>query len=157
MPTPLSRVQQFKLRFINFYPPFLGANIRVVDISPDGATITVRMGLTWYNRNLFGTQFGGTLYAMCDPFYVAIVIQQLGGDYIVVDKAASIQFLKPGRGAVTAIFHVPPEAIEAIRAEVAAKRKTEPVFTVEVKDDAGEVIARVEKRLYVRRKNDAMK
>jgi acyl-coenzyme A thioesterase PaaI-like protein len=146
------------MTFVNLYPPFLGMNIRVTQVlppeAPGGPAITARMGLTWHNRNLFGTQFGGALYAMCDPFYAFLLLQQLGSDYIVWDKAASIQFLKPGRGAGTAVFHIPPETLAQIRAEVETHRKTEPVFIVDVKDDASEVIARVEKRLYVRRKRE---
>jgi hypothetical protein len=80
------------------------------------------------------------------------MMQHLGRDYIVWDKAASIQFVKPGRGTVTAIFHIPPETIEELRAQADAGEKLEPVFTVDVVDEQGEVVARVEKRLYVRKK-----
>ena len=89
---------------------------------------------------------------MCDPFFMLIMMQNLGRDYIIWDKAASIQFLKPGRGTVTALFHIPPETIEAIRAQADAGERLEPVFNVDVVDEQGEVIARVEKRLYVRKK-----
>lgn len=148
----LSLRQRLLMRFINFYPPYLGAGIRVVSISPDGRTIKVRLALNWLNRNLFGTQFGGSLYAMCDPFFVIILLQNLGPDYIVWDKAASIQFLRPGRGSVTATFHIPPERIEVIRALADRGEKVEPEFQVEVVDEAGQVIAQIEKRLWVRKK-----
>jgi hypothetical protein len=78
----------------------------------------------------------------------------LGPDYIVWDKAASIQFLRPGRGTVTAQFHVPPERVDEIRAAADQGQKVEPRFTVDVTDAQGEVIARVEKLLYIRRKNN---
>lgn len=141
------------MRFINFYPPYLGAGIQVVSVAPDWSAITVRLELTWYNRNLFGTQFGGSLYAMCDPFFVIILARHLGADYIVWDKAATIQFLRPGRGPVTATFHIPPETIDEIRARADRGEKLEPLFQVEVVDEAGQVIAQVEKRLYVRKKD----
>ena len=87
---------------------------------------------------------------MCDPWFMLIMMQHLGRDYVVWDKAASIQFVKPGRGTVTATFHLPPETIEAIRAQVDRGEKLEPVYTVDVIDEQGEVVAQVEKRLYVR-------
>jgi acyl-coenzyme A thioesterase PaaI-like protein len=153
-PQPHFLRQRLLMRFINFYPPFLGAGIRVV--AWDEQRITVRLALTWFNRNLFGTQFGGSLYAMCDPFFVMLLMRQLGAGYIVWDKAASIQFLKPGRGAVTATFHVPPARAAEIRARADAGEKIEPTFTAEVMDASGQVIARVEKLLYVRQKHSGI-
>lgn len=148
---PLPFRQRLMMRLINFYPPFWGAGIRVLSATPD--TITVRLALTLLNRNLFGTQFGGALYAMCDPFFVFILLWQLGAGYMVWDKAARIEFLRPGRGAVTARFHIPPASVADIRARADAGEKVEPTFTVEVTDDAGQVVARVEKLLYIRKKN----
>ena len=147
---PHSLRQRLMMRFINFYPPFLGAGIRVV--ASDEQTITVRLALTLFNHNLFGTQFGGSLYAMCDPFFVMLLMRQLGAGYVVWDKAASIQFLKPGRGPVTATFHIPLARAVEIRARADAGEKVEPVFTTEITDASGQVIARVEKLLYVRKK-----
>jgi acyl-coenzyme A thioesterase PaaI-like protein len=150
--TPLSLRQRLLMRLVNFYPPYLGAGIRVVSVAPDWSAIKVRLGLTWFNRNLFGTQFGGSLYAMCDPFFVIILLRQLGPGYYVWDKAACIQFRRPGRGPVTATFHIPPERVKAIRALADQGEKVEPVFQVDVMDEEGQVIAQVEKRLWVRKK-----
>lgn len=110
------------------------------------------MPLTWFNCNIFGTHFGGSLYAMCDPWFALILLRALGEGYIVWDKAANIQFVRPGRGTVIATFHIPPEQVEEIRREVASKPKVEPLFSVDVLDLTGQVVARVEKLLYVRRK-----
>ena len=130
----------------------LGAGIHVLHRESDEYTIKVRMKLTQLNINAVGVHFGGSLYAMCDPFFMLILIQHLGRDYIVWDKAASIQFMKPGKGTVFATFHVPPETIEELRARADAGEKLEPVFSVNVVDEQGEVVATVEKRLYVRKK-----
>jgi acyl-coenzyme A thioesterase PaaI-like protein len=142
--------QRFRERLINFYPPYLGAGIRSRRI--DEYTTQVEMKLTALNRNILGTHFGGSLYAMCDPWFVLILMRALGPDYIVWDKAASIQFLRPGLGKVTATFHIPLERVNEIRQEVDGGRKTEPTFTVDVLDAEGNAVARVEKLLYVRRR-----
>jgi acyl-coenzyme A thioesterase PaaI-like protein len=141
------------MRLVNLYPPYLGAGVRVAYPKDAPHRIVVRMGLHWWNKNLFGTQFGGSLYAMCDPHFVFLVMRQLGPGYLVWDKAAGIEFLRPGRGRVMATFHVPPEKIEEIRAAADRGEKVEPVFTAEVVAvEDGEVVARVTKRLWVRKK-----
>jgi len=113
------------------------------------------MPLRFFNRNYVGTHFGGSLYAMCDPFFMLILINNLGPDYIVWDKAATIRFKRPGTRLVKAVFHVPEERIEEIRAQVQAQGKVEPQFQALVKDADGNVIAEVDKLLYVRKKERA--
>jgi acyl-coenzyme A thioesterase PaaI-like protein len=136
---------------INFYPPFLGAGIRAHHI--DERTVRVELKMNALNRNIVGTHFGGSLYAMCDPWFMLILMRLLGADYIVWDKAASIQFLRPGRSTLTATFHIPPERVDEIRQAADSGQKIEPTFTVEVLDRQGQTVTRVEKLLYVRKKN----
>ena len=141
--------KRWLIRLLNFYPPYLGAGVRV-RVTPDFRTFDVRMKLRWWNRNYVGTQFGGSLYTMCDPFYMLILLDALGRGYVVWDKAATIRFRRPGTGTVHAAFHIPEERIREIREAADRGEKVEPVFTVEVRDGQGEVIAEVEKLLYVR-------
>jgi acyl-coenzyme A thioesterase PaaI-like protein len=141
-----------RYKWINFYPPLLGAGIHVVHKQSDEYAVKVQLKLTRFNFNAVGTHFGGSLYAMCDPWFMLILMQHLGRDYVVWDKAASIQFLKPGRGTVTATFHIPPEQIAELRAQADREGKIEPLFNVDVIDAQGEIVAKVEKRLYIRRK-----
>jgi acyl-coenzyme A thioesterase PaaI-like protein len=137
------------MRLLSLYPPYLGAGIRV-KASPDLRTFEVRMRIRRWNRNYVGTHFGGSLYSMCDPFFMLILVEALGRGYVVWDKAATIRFLRPGRGTVRATFHVPLVRIEEIRAAADARGKVEPTFQVDVLNDVGEVVAEVEKLLYVR-------
>lgn len=137
-------------RLINFYPPLLGAGIRSRTI--DELTIYVEMKLTAFNRNIVGVHFGGSLYAMCDPWFMLIMMRALGPDYIVWDKAASIKFVRNGRGTVNAIFQIPQERVNEIRAVADRGEKIEPTFSVDVLGEQGQVIAHVEKLLYVRKK-----
>lgn len=139
------------LRLFNVYPPYLGAGVRV-KASPDLHTFEVRMKLRFWNKNYVGTHFGGSLYTMCDPFFMLILMNALGRDYIVWDKEATIRFRRPGRGTVRATFHIPPERVAEVKAAADEQRKVEPVFKVDVLDEKGEVVAEVEKLLYVRRK-----
>lgn len=137
---------------IRYYPPLLAAGIWVRRISADYREIDVEMKLRWWNANYVGTHYGGSLYSMTDPFYMLMLLKNLGRDYIVWDKAAAIRFRKPGRGKVTAQFRLGDAQFQEIRCMLETQEKFEPVYTVEVKDDAGEVVAVVEKTLYVRKK-----
>jgi len=140
---------------LNLYPPFLGAGIRVKRLSADWKEIDVEMKLRWWNQNYVGTHYGGSLYSMTDPFFMVMLIENLGRDYIVWDKSASIRFKKPGRGTVTASFRLSDEQIGEIKRALETEGKIERTFMVEVKDEAGTVIAEVEKLLHFRKNKQA--
>ena len=136
----------------SLYGPFLGAGIRLAEISPDHRYCRVEMPLTFYNRNYVGTQFGGSLYAMADPWFMLMLIKNLGPDYLVWDKSASINFRRPGRGRVTAEFRLEQGVVDGIRAELESAPKTDRTFTAEIRDDAGLLIADVVKVVNIRKK-----
>jgi hypothetical protein len=138
---------------LNFYAPFLGAGIRIKRLAPDWKEIDVEMKLRWWNANYVGTHYGGSLYSMTDPFFMVMLIENLGKDYIVWDKSASIRFRKPGRGTVFAKFRLTDQQIQEIKQALITEKKLERVFTVEVKDESDTVIAEVEKLLHIRKKD----
>lgn len=139
--------------FMNLWPPFLGAGIRVKRLQPDWKEIDVEMKLRRWNSNYVGTHYGGSLYSMTDPFFMLMLIENLGRDYIVWDKSANIRFRKPGKGKVSAIFRLSDQQIEEIRQALKTQEKVDREFTVEVKDESGTVIAEVQKLLHVRKKD----
>lgn len=137
---------------LNLYPPFLGAGIRVRRLQSDWKAIDVEMNLRFWNSNYVGTHFGGSLYSMTDPFYMLMLIENLGRDYIVWDKSATIRFRKPGKGKMRTEFRLVDAQIDEIRDRLKTQEKIEPVFLVEVRDESGDLIAEVEKVLHVRKK-----
>jgi acyl-coenzyme A thioesterase PaaI-like protein len=140
-------------RSINFWPPFLGAGIRVKNIATDMMSIDVEMKLRWWNANYVGTHFGGSLFAMTDAFYMLMVMAKLGSGYIVWDKAASIRYRKPGKGTVRAEFRLADAQLDEIRQKLETLPKYEPTFKVDVKDEEGNVVAEVEKLLWIRKRD----
>lgn len=144
--------QLFLEKIINYYGPFLGAGVKLEKMTKDYRHARVSMNLTFYNKNYMGTQFGGSLYAMTDPWYMLMLIKNLGRDYIVWDKAASINFRKPGRGKVTAEFNLTDEHLAEIKKHLETEKKMDYHFKVEIKDDEGKLIADVDKVLYIRKK-----
>jgi len=137
---------------MNLWPPFIGAGIHVERLAPNYREAVVRMRLGLLNRNYMGTHFGGSLFAMTDPFFALLVMHNLGRDYVVWDKASSIDYKLPGRGTVRARFRITAEQVEDIRQATAGGQKYEPTFAVDVVNRQGEVVATVEKTIYVRRK-----
>lgn len=149
---PMKHPGLFK-RLMGLWPPFLGAGIRVDHISPAWRKVNVSLGLRWYNRNYVGTHFGGSLFAMTDPFYMLMLLHNLGKGYLVWDQSSRIEFIKPGRGRVRALFDLDQKTLDRITAQTTANGKYLHPFTVEVRDGQGEVVARVHKTVYIRRKD----
>jgi hypothetical protein len=89
---------------------------------------------------------------MTDPFYMIMLLHNLGPDYLVWDKSGAIEYLAPGRGTVTARFHLTEARLDEIRAQAVGGEKVLPEFEIDVVDAAGTVVARVRKTLYVRLK-----
>jgi len=139
-------------RILNLWPPFLFAGIHVTAIASDYRSARVELRMRPWNRNYVGTHFGGSLFAMTDPFWMLMAINALGRDYIVWDKAGAIEFVKPGRGIVRADFRLDDAVLDELRAATASGEKHLRWFDTDVVDQAGEVVARVRKQLYVRRK-----
>lgn len=141
--------------YLNLWGPYRGAGIRVVEVAPDFGRVVVELRETRSNRNAVGTHFGGSLYAMCDPFYMLMFISRLGKAFVIWDKAASIDFERPGKGTVRAVFTLTAEDDAKVRRETESGARYTPTYLVEVMDAQGQRVAKVEKVLYFRRKDAA--
>jgi acyl-coenzyme A thioesterase PaaI-like protein len=142
------------LRFgMNLWGPFVASGIHVTYISPDYREAKVRLRLGLWNRNSVGVHFGGSLFAMTDPFFMVMFQHNLGKEYRVWDQSAKIDFIKPGTGTVIAHFTIHTHELDEIRQAAEGGAKVLRDFTVEVKNQQGEVVARVCKTLYVRLKD----
>ncbi|MFC5740618.1 DUF4442 domain-containing protein [Dyella tabacisoli] len=139
-------------RFMNLWPPFLFNSIAVTSLSNDWGAITVRLKLRPWNRNYVGTHFGGNLFAMTDPFWMLMVMHQLGNDYYVWDKAGTIDFVSPGKTDVYAHFKLDPATVDELRIAAAGGEKVLRWFEVNIIGTDGAVVALVRKQLYVRLK-----
>ena len=139
-------------RIFNLWPPFLFAGIRVQSIAPDWREAQVKLKLAWYNRNYVRTHFGGSLFAMTDPFWMILVMERLGRNYLVWDKAGEIEFVAPGREDVYAHFQLDDGVLDELRTAAAGGHKVLRWFDVDVKTASGQVVAKVRKQLYVRLK-----
>ena len=140
---------------LSAYAPYAGAGILVTHVADDASEIRVEMQLTDRNANLVGTHFGGSLYSMVDPQLMILLAHRLGSDYVVWDKAAHIDFRKPGLGTMYASIRITDDEVRAIRSATVDGDRHLPRWTLEIVDEHEEVVATVLKTLYVRRKREA--
>lgn len=131
----------------------LGTGITLKKVSSTMNRFEVEMKLRWYNRNLVGIHYGGSLYSMCDPWYMFILTANLGRGYVVLDKAANIRYLKPGKGTLKCVFEVLEDRLAQIKSEIDEVGKKDYSFLCEIKNEAGEVVCEVDKVVYVRKKD----
>ncbi len=143
-----------KLRCWSFYfwGCYVGTGGRMKYIAEDWSEIRLELPLSWRTRNYVGTIFGGSMYSAIDPFYMLMLMHRLGPDFIVWDKAAKIEFLKPGRETLQARFVIDDAELAAIRAALDTQRSVDRNYVVDLMDSKGTVCARVEKTIYIRRR-----
>jgi acyl-coenzyme A thioesterase PaaI-like protein len=139
-------------RMLNIWPPFLFSGIRILEISKDFRHAKVQLKKKVLTSNYVGTLFGGSLFAMTDPFYMVMVLKNLGKDYIVWDKRSEIEYVSPGKSSVVAEFHIWDEDLDEIKREVATNGKYLKWFEVDIKSADGKVVAIVKKQIYIRMK-----
>jgi acyl-coenzyme A thioesterase PaaI-like protein len=139
-------------QMLNVWPCYWGTGGRVTFISRDWQQVNVRLSLGLRTRNYVGTIFGGSLYGSVDPIYMLMLIKILGPAYLVWDKAATIRFKKPARGRLDARFVVTEEEIATIRDLSSQAKSIDRVYPIEFRDCEGDLVASIEKTIYIRRK-----
>ena len=137
---------------LNFYPPYLGAGVKVTYISKTWQGLHTSISLRWFNRNAVGTHFGGSLYSMVDPHLMLLLMQLLGKGYVVWDKTAEIEFIKASKSKVTAIIKVTGDDLDIIKNKTAGGEKYFSNFVVEIRDAEDDLVALIKKTIYIRKK-----
>ncbi len=136
-------------RFWNLWPPFFFSGIKLEKVTPDFRYIKVRLKLRFWNANYVGTQYGGSIFSMTDPFYMLMLINNLGPDYIVWDKAANIRYMRPGKSDLMAEFEISEEDVKQIREALESQKSMDWNRTVVIRNKEGTTVAKVEKVLYI--------
>lgn len=147
------RTRMTRLAF-NFFPAYRGTGARITYIAGDWREVRIELPLRLRTRNYVGTIFGGSMYGAVDPIYMVMLIRNLGPEYVVWDKSASIRFRRPGRSTLHARFTLDQAELDAIRAALETERSVDRTYAVELVDREGVVHAQVEKVIHVRRKRD---
>ncbi len=138
---------------LNFYPMYWGTGGKVIYLADDYKEARIKISLNWRTRNYVGTIFGGSMFAATDVVYFLLVLKNIGKNYIVWDKASSIQFRKPGRGTLTCTAKITDEEINSIKAELLTIDKIDKIYHLDLIDESGDVCASIEKTIHIRNKN----
>ena len=137
----------------NLHPAYRRTGGRVDYVSPDLSTIRVRVPLNRSTRNLVGTIFGGSLFAITDGPHPFLLILALGRDYVIWDKAASIQYKRPGRTTLYGDCTITAQEIAEVRDILTRQPEVDRVYRVELKDENGIVHSVVERTVYIANKH----
>jgi acyl-coenzyme A thioesterase PaaI-like protein len=133
----------------NWSPMYKRTTAKLVEVSDDLHYVKIRLKLNWKNRNYAGSIFGGSMLAATDPIYMIQLLQILGNDYVVWDKAVEARYKKPGKSTIFGEFKFSKDEIETIKAKVAAENETDIVKTMSLVDEKQNIIATFNKTLYI--------
>lgn len=147
-------LDKIKISLLNFWPPFFFAGIKIIERSPDLKKMTLKLKLRFWNANWVGTAYGGSIFSMTDPFYMLMLITNLGPKYVVWDKSACIKYLKPGKTDLIAVYQITDSDLNEIKSQVNEHGKMNWTTKVEVKDKSGIVVAEVEKTVWISYKRE---
>lgn len=146
-----SKLDRYKF---NLFPAYRRSGGRVVYISSDYREMQIKIPLNWQTRNYVGTIYGGSMYSGIDPIYMLMLIKNLGRNYIVWDKAATIRFKKPGRETLFANFLLTQNELDEIKSLLVTEKSIDRVYNIELKDKNGTICCFIEKTLYIARKGE---
>lgn len=134
------------------YPPLLGSGIRIRSIAPDWTHGELSMHVAPWTANSNGTAFGGSLFSATDVLYGSLLAGQLGGQFQVWTKTATIDFHKPGRGRLHCTVEVPRREAEWIREQLVDSHSTSVVHTARILDRSDEIVVEATHTMCIRRK-----
>lgn len=148
------RTRLLRLAF-NFFPCYRRTGARIVYVARDYSEVRVKLPLNWRTRGYWGTTFGGSMYAAIDPVLLVMLARRLGPGFVVWDKAATMEFKKPGRSTLYARFRIEEAEVAELRRLLERDGKIERTWPVELTDASGTVHAVFTKTLHLRRRNAA--
>lgn len=153
---PSNRSESLKSRLwrliYNLLPLIRGTGSRLTFLSGDWHEAHLRLGMNLRTRNYAGTIFGGAMFSAADPVYFIQLYNLLGNEYILWDKAAKIQFLRPGQTALKAIFHINSSEIDLIKRQLATHPECEHTFYITWLDQHDRKVATIHKNIYIAQK-----
>lgn len=136
----------------NVSPLVRGTGSWMAFLSGDWHEVHLKLGLNLRTRNYVGTTFGGALFSAADPVIPIQLYYLLGKRYILWDKAARIQFKRPGRTTLKAQFILPQQAITEIEQQLMTQTQTYYETTITWLDQDNKEVALIHKTIYIAHK-----
>ena len=117
-------------------------------VSGDFKELHVQLKLNIRTRNRVGTVYGGSIYSSVDPYFMLMMMEILGKDYVVWDKGATMKFIRPITDKVKCRFLISDELVEKVKSEIATNGQYVFDMPLQYEDEEGKVYAVFNKTIY---------
>ena len=138
---------------LNISPMYRRSTAKVQYMSPDLMVSKVRIPISWKNRNYMNSVYGGSMFSAVDPIPMMQLIEILGKEYVVWDKAATIYFKRPTREDLFFEIVFTDDEVNEIKERVQKEKEIDfvkSVFLTDKKKD--KTFCQIDKVLYVAEK-----
>jgi acyl-CoA hydrolase len=133
----------------NWSPMYRRTTAKLIAVSDDLHFVKIRLKLNWKNKNYAGSIFGGSMLAATDPIYMIQLIQILGDNYVVWDKAVEAHYKRPAKSTISGEFIFSSDDITNIKRSVVENNETTIVKTLNLVDQNQNIIATFNKTVYI--------
>lgn len=134
----------------NYSPMYRRSTARIVAISKDLLQVTIKLPISYKNKNYVNSIFGGSMFAAVDPIPMIQLMHLLGDDYVVWDKSAEIYFKKPAKETLYADFIYTTIEVDAILNRVATEKEMEVTKVTQLTNlDRTIIYCEVRKTIYI--------
>ena len=139
----------FKYGF-NLSPMYKRSTAKIINVSDDLLNITIKLPISWKNKNYVNSIFGGSMFAAVDPIPMVQLMNLIGDDFVVWDKSAEIKFKRPAKEDLYADFVFSKNELEEIKIKVATHQEWEVLKTTHLTNkEKTQVFCEVQKTIYV--------
>lgn len=134
---------------LNWSPMYRRTTAKLIDVSDDLYKVVITLRLNWKNKNYVGSIFGGSMLAATDPIYLIQLIQILGDNYVVWDKAVTARYKMPAKSRIYGTFLFSEKEIKDIKNKIAKSHEIDITKTMNLIDEKQQIIATFSKTLYI--------
>jgi hypothetical protein len=139
----------FKWGF-NLSPMYRRSTARILSVSENLMNVTVKLPISYKNKNYKGTIFGGSMFSAVDPIPMVQLINLLEHKYVVWDKSAEIFFKRPGNEDLYADFQYSETELKDILSKVETNKEIEIIKTTQLTNKNKSIIfCEIKKRIYI--------
>lgn len=139
--------------FLNAYPPFLFNRIKIVSITNGFKGCRVKIKKSFWNRNMNGTIFGGSLFSASDPFYAILywqIFERKGYKIQTWLKSAEIHYMRPADQSLYLDFEITDEQILEAEESLNTIGKYKRTHEIRYKSKDGDIYVIAKTEVYLR-------
>jgi hypothetical protein len=148
----ISKPKVLKIGF-NLSPMYRRTSAKVIYISEDFLKIQIKLPFSYKNANYVNTIFGGSMFSAVDPFPMTQLMNLIGDEYVVWDKAAEIFFRRPAKEDLYADFIYTIKELDEIKQKAKEQNEFEIVKITKLTNKSKSIVyCEVRKIVYIANK-----